>query len=262
MRSTILFFFLFLYFVPFSFSQSKSPDYVITYTGKVGETAEKTKIGYVIHNKDQSEWYVVETDFRKKKDTSFVVSDKGDTTARIFETYIPSKGKRVGAYKDFVNKIVVFDGNSSIHRDALTYVADTLYPMKWELKDEKKKIGEIECFKAETNFRGRRYIAWYAPSIPINNGPWKFGGLPGLITEIYDQEHYLFFTLQSLNSTKEEVVKIPCGPYRSYEKYKEDFRKGANKIIAAMTADEKVDPNCLTCGKVDIKIDTIEKLLD
>lgn len=255
---------MFTFYLPLSFSQSVSPPgYVITFTGHVGgKSAENTRLGYLIHYKEHSEWFVITSALKEKKDTTFLINDAGDTTNRIFGSYIPSKGRRIVAFKDFANERVIFDGNSSMHRDALPNVADTLYPMKWALIDEKKKIGEITCFKAETDFRGRHYTAWYAPSIGINNGPWKFGGLPGLITEVYDNENYLFFTLQSIMPTEKEAVEIPQGPYRNYEEYKRDFKKGAKRIIAAMSADEKVDPNCLTCGKVELKIDTIEKLLD
>lgn len=34
---------------------------------------------------------------------------------------------------------------------------------------------------ATTQFRGLTYTAWFALDIPINEGPWKFHGLPGLI---------------------------------------------------------------------------------
>ena len=47
---------------------------------------------------------------------------------------------------------------------------------------------------AVSDFRGRRWTAWFAPDISISDGPWKFSGLPGLIMEAYDTEnHYRFF---------------------------------------------------------------------
>ncbi len=36
-------------------------------------------------------------------------------------------------------------------------------------------------------------MAWYTTEIPINDGPYKFFGLPGLIIKLYDEkEHYVF----------------------------------------------------------------------
>lgn len=40
------------------------------------------------------------------------------------------------------------------------------------------------CICAKTTFRGREYIAYFAPDIPLSYGPWKFHGLPGLILKI------------------------------------------------------------------------------
>ena len=57
----------------------------------------------------------------------------------------------------------------------------------WKLETEKTTVilGH-HCQKATCHWRGRDYVAWFAPDIPIRRGPWKFGGLPGLILKIYD----------------------------------------------------------------------------
>ena len=64
---------------------------------------------------------------------------------------------------------------------------------EWEILPETKVILGYNCQKATTSFRGRDYVAWFTPDIPISNGPWKFAGLPGLILNIADtQNHYVF----------------------------------------------------------------------
>lgn len=59
---------------------------------------------------------------------------------------------------------------------------------KWTLINETKNIENFICLKAEVDFRGRKWIAWYSKDIPMSYGPWKFSGLPGLILEVYDSE--------------------------------------------------------------------------
>src|SRR5690554_3902467 len=63
-------------------------------------------------------------------------------------------------------------------------VEDELPKMEWQLSAEKREIDKLTCYKATTKFRGRNWTAWYSPDVPINYGPWKFYGLPGLIVEI------------------------------------------------------------------------------
>lgn len=60
--------------------------------------------------------------------------------------------------------------------------------LKWQLVNETKKVNNYVCKKATTQFRGRTYTAWYTEQIPVSKGPWKFGGLPGLILSVEDAE--------------------------------------------------------------------------
>lgn len=64
---------------------------------------------------------------------------------------------------------------------------------KWIINDSIKNILGYECIKAETSFRGRTWIVWFSPEIPISDGPWKLWGLPGVILKAYDSNgHYIF----------------------------------------------------------------------
>jgi GLPGLI family protein len=69
---------------------------------------------------------------------------------------------------------------------------------KWILTDEKKTIQDHLVQKAETNWGGRKWTAWFSPEIPFQYGPYKFHGLPGLIMEISDsQNNYVFKLVKS-----------------------------------------------------------------
>ena len=59
--------------------------------------------------------------------------------------------------------------------------------IKWKISSEKEKIGEWNAQKAETVFAGRHWTAWFSTEIPIQDGPYKFFGLPGLIVKIEDE---------------------------------------------------------------------------
>lgn len=73
----------------------------------------------------------------------------------------------------------------------------------WKLTDEVKVINTINCKRADVTFKGRNWIAWYAPEIPFPYGPMKFSGLPGLIIKITDDKGDFDFELvKSVSGSK------------------------------------------------------------
>lgn len=82
----------------------------------------------------------------------------------------------------------------------------------WTIENDTLNVMGYLCQKAECFFRGRHYTAWFATDIPINIGPWKFGGLPGLILKVYDNDNLYTF----------ECIKIENGkfPIRMHNYFK------------------------------------------
>ena len=77
----------------------------------------------------------------------------------------------------------------------------------WELQDDTLTVCGYLCQKATCRFRGNDFIAWFAPELPISNGPWKFGGLPGLILKVQDKDrHYIFESIKIENHTKKFLI--------------------------------------------------------
>ncbi|MBO4994617.1 MAG: GLPGLI family protein [Muribaculaceae bacterium] len=67
--------------------------------------------------------------------------------------------------------------------------SDSVPTLEWNFSsNDTDTIMGYECRKATTEFAGRNYTAWYAPELPLPFGPYKFGGLPGLILKIEDGE--------------------------------------------------------------------------
>lgn len=70
--------------------------------------------------------------------------------------------------------------------------------LSWQLLSNDSVINELPCKKATCNYAGRKYIAWYAESIPMPYGPYLFGGLPGLIIKLHDTKKHWVFTHTSM----------------------------------------------------------------
>ncbi len=100
-----------------------------------------------------------------------------------------------------------------INMDHLLYT-EPLPAIDWELADGERSILGYACRRARCSFRGRNYEAWYAPEIAVSVGPWKFGGLPGLILAIRDDAGVLDLEATGV----EERVEPICMTKRNYMK--------------------------------------------
>lgn len=87
-------------------------------------------------------------------------------------------------------------------------VVDTLNNFDWKISAETKEINGETCTRAETDFRGRKYVAWFKRDNLIKAGPWKFGGLPGIIFEISDTEKIYNYSLESIEYTDSFPVEV------------------------------------------------------
>lgn len=83
-------------------------------------------------------------------------------------------------YPEYKTYLIANVGNDSYK------VSEDRKPM-WMIFSEKKQIGEFQTQKATADFVGRKWTAWFTTDVPIQDGPYKFSGLPGLIVEISDQ---------------------------------------------------------------------------
>ena len=116
------------------------------------------------------------------------------------------------SYPDF--KTVLHTG---IGRDS--YAISETESINWKIVSESKTIGEFKAQKATADFGGRKWIAWFTPDIPFQDGPYKFSGLPGLILELEDtkQQHVFKFAgsknFSEVNLVSDSSVKSGNGMF-------------------------------------------------
>ncbi len=141
----------------------------------------------------------------------------GDGASDIL--YKNNRENRFSNYTDLYGKIFL--------------VKDTIATLDWTLVNETKNIGEYKCYKAtfseeveviesgmsingdkdlsesETRTETRVTTAWYTPQIPVNNGPARYQGLPGLILEINDGQQTIICSKIVLNPVDAVNIKEP-----------------------------------------------------
>ena len=147
---------------------------------------------------------------------------------------------------------------------------DSKDQMEWKLSSETKKSGDYLLQKATTNFGGRNWIAWFNPSIIINEGPYKFRGLPGLIFEIEDEQHFFKFSLlksQKLEQTFNTIDVIETfGGQNAFpidvEKFKKMQMDNYNDPLRSMREDFKNRRSDETFYVFSVKVERLDQFKD
>ena len=115
----------------------------------------------------------------------------------------PHKRLKTYIYKNYPEgRMTVTDG--LILQD-YCYV-DSLHTQIWTMGDSTREVLGYTCQQATADFRGRHWTAWFATDIPVSDGPWKLGGLPGLILGAYDEGQQHVFTAVGLERVKDEPI--------------------------------------------------------
>lgn len=93
------------------------------------------------------------------------------------------------------------DGRITTHEMLNPYRYQTdeaLEKWEWELTESKDSICGYASLSATIHYHGVTWNAYYTEDVPACIGPWKLGGLPGLITRATDADGIHTFTLCGL----------------------------------------------------------------
>ncbi len=123
------------------------------------------------------------------------------------------------------------------------YYNEPFTEIEWSINDSTKNILGYDCIMAETDYHGRHWEAWFSPDIPLQDGPWKLCGLPGLILEATDSTGQHSFTVTGIENTNQEIH--PVYQPEKYDKMNRidmlkayaAYRKGADTYSRAMIMD-------------------------
>ncbi len=141
--------------------------------------------------------------------------------------------------KDFQEQsITVWNSNGA---DRYQYEVD-MNDLQWELCDSTVTVLDYECYLATADYHGRRWNTWFAPEIPVQDGPWQLCGLPGLImkADTEDGEYgFLITGLQECNESFKPILIDEDELYKtkrkSYLKMRDHGRRNRSAQISAMT---------------------------
>ena len=164
---------------------------------------------------------------------------------------LPGDEERIWITKDFERSRAVQYAKSI--QGTEYRIEEFVHPMQWEILTDTGTIAGIPVRKAKSRFRGRCFTAWYAPRIPLDNGPWKLGGLPGLILEAYDEKKEVVFRFRSLRYLGRRQLSLPAGRGRPVElnTYLAINRRELQQLVELIEQRLKDD---LTDGTLDLRV--------
>lgn len=132
----------------------------------------------------------------------------------IFQkTRILKRGSEDKIFKNYESNSLVFV--SKIFEQNYWY-EEVIEKQNWELSKDTAVIENYNCLKATCKFRGREWIAWYTPDIPMIEGPWKLRGLPGLILRAVDTKGEFSFECKGISlMTPKIAIVLPIEAEKS-----------------------------------------------
>lgn len=104
--------------------------------------------------------------------------------------------------------------------------------------DTARILGYV-CMKATAELRGRTWTAWFAPDIPAAFGPWKLGGLPGLILRAEEDDGLFAYEAVGISATD-------AAPIYVYDVKKAGIRRSDRKNVRRLMRLRWQDPAMLT----------------
>lgn len=145
----------------------------------------------------------------------------------------------------------IYFGVSPLPIKGTAIYKDEFPAIQWKMEAGKETILGYQCNLATAKFRGRKYKVWYTTEIPLAIGPWKLGGLPGLILKA-DADDGLF-TFKATSIIFNSPLQVPKRFVEMYTKHQDKiipydrFIKTENKmtreLVQQSISDMKVGTN-------------------
>lgn len=157
-------------------------------------------------------------------DTAMTILEIGDNIAKyedyfeyiLFENHIPTDyhyARENGDPRSYDYATIYQNypqsGQMTIREGLLPhfYIYKDEPPLEWNLVKGQEQVLGHKCKKAEVQYAGRTWIAYYAEDIPSANGPWKLTGLPGLVLKAESKDGVHRFIAQYIfNVDKQKIT--------------------------------------------------------
>src|SRR5690554_5968907 len=123
------------------------------------------------------------------------------------------------------NRIYSLDQSEAYGEGNSILLSEDLLPQRWVIDSDTSRVLGYLCHKATAKFRGRDYEAYFTQELPVNDGPWKLYGLPGLILDAKTSDGIYHFTAIGIQKIKDTPIDVSYGKNAENVKELRQFHK-------------------------------------
>jgi GLPGLI family protein len=187
--------------------------------------------------------------FAENADNTFEKWWKANPHSPVYQNFLGMKGREPTNWSEYQWSGLFFKGDTLTEWATMPFrifqhyrYSEPIPKMFWSFSQETQTICGYKCQKATCHWRGRDFVAWFTTEIPIRRGPWKFGGLPGLILKVYDTDHFYTFEAIGIEKGDFPIYQYPKKLYTASTRQKVwklqgDLNRNFRKTIGAVKLD-------------------------
>lgn len=149
---------------------------------------------------------------------------------------------RLYVNKDFVKSVSTTYDEAGMGECG--YYDEPFSEIDWVIEgDSTKRILDYQCVMATTDYHGRKWTVWFTPEIPLQDGPWKFCGLPGLIMEASEPSGQHSFSVAGLELCNQAIYPVFNSKYEKMNRIDmlratRHYRENSNAMFMAATGSD------------------------
>jgi GLPGLI family protein len=203
--------------------------------------------------------------FAEEADNTFEKWWKANPHSPVYQNFLGLRGRERTNWSEYQWSSIFFKGDTLTEWATMPFrifkhyrYSEPIPRMSWKISQETQTICGYKCQKATCHWRGRDFVAWFTTAIPIRRGPWKFGGLPGLILKVYDTNHFYTFEAIGIEKGHYPVYRYPKKQYpvstrQKVWKLQGDLNRNLEKTIGL------INPETGEIRSVPIPYEQLEK---
>lgn len=214
---------------------------------------EKDTPFILLANKNQSKFYCPSTEYRD----SLLSTPSGRAKERaMFDAaaaaYAQNRDRsamdgvvyhsRLYVTKDFAKSVSTTYDEAGMGECG--YYEEPFSEIDWVInEDSTKNVLGYQCVMASTDYHGREWTVWFTLEIPLQDGPWKFCGLPGLVMEASEPSGQHRFSITGIESSTPTIYPIFSSEYEKMNRKdmlraERHYRENGNAMFKAATGFE------------------------